>query len=121
MFTHPSLLRQLNRTAEFLRACGETGWASRVAAEADFVRKQGWTEIAARHLQGLFKTEPYFHQLTLGDERRERLAGRGKTPDEANQELAVLRQGILDQMQVPPVPPRNPDQAQKRSPDLPLL
>ena len=117
MFTHPSLLRQLTRTAEHLRRSGEPDWARKAVVAADAVRKMGWTDSGRLAVQALFDADPSLDSVSFGAEHERRLGGPLGVND-ANQHLSELRIGLKELATLPLRAAIAPGTPRLRSPDL---
>ena len=118
MFTHPALLRELTLLADFLRRSGESEWSRKVVTVADRVRKSGWTEAGAAHVQGLFRGDPNLYQVTFGAEHARWLSTAADLA-KAQDRLEQLRLKVQDLAAQPLVAAESG--ARPRSPDLPPL
>ena len=116
MFTHPSLLREMNQLAEFLRRSGEAEWSRRVVQTADSVRKSGWTDEGCRRVQGLLNGDVNLHQVSFGAEHHRQVGGDAGAI-KANARLERLRLKVAELAAQPTIAavqgPR------PKSPDLP--
>jgi hypothetical protein len=118
VFTHPALLREMTLLADFLRRSGEHDWSRKVVAAADRIRKSGWTEAGAGHVDGLFRGEPNLYQVTFGAEHARWLSSPADLA-KAQARLEQLRLKVQDLATQPLVAAESG--ARPRSPDLPPL
>jgi hypothetical protein len=118
MFTHPSLLRELTLLADFLRRSGEHEWSRRVVTVADKIRKTGWTDAGAGHVDSLFRGEPNLYQVTFGAEHARWLSTEADLA-KAKDRLEQLRLKVQDLATQPLVAAETGPRP--RSPDLPPL
>ena len=118
MFTHPALLRELTLLADFLRRSGESEWSRKVVGVADKIRKTGWTEAGAGHVQSLFRGEPNLYHVTFGAEHARWLSTAADLA-KAQGRLEQLRLKVQDLATQPLVAAESGERP--RSPDLPPL
>ena len=116
MFTHPSLLRSLLLTSDFLRRSGEARWARDLKALGDRIRKWGWTQDSKADLDAVFTAEPSLWRVSFGAEHERWLHGE-KGVRLANEKLADMCAELRELSQVPLVDPASSG-PRKRSPDL---